>query len=145
MVAFRCYSGSDAAGRHDDAWRAVMPPEFNGDVDGQLELLQRHKSLEDKRDFKELRGRCAGLTEIRIEFELEPDDPRLWHENAGPRKKRPRRPKIVIRILGFGDAKDFVLLYAFRKHGEPDYGRACHAALNRKNGSNPRWTKGGTL
>jgi hypothetical protein len=134
MVAFRCYSGSSAGGRHDDSWRAALPPEFNGDVDGQLELLQQHKALEDKRYFKELLGRCKGLTEIRIEFELELDDPRSRHENTRLRKKRPKRPKIVIRILGFGDAEGFVLLYAFRKCGEPDYGPACHAALNRKNG-----------
>jgi len=133
MVAFRCYSGSGAAGPHDDAWRAALPSEFNGDVDGQLELLQQHTNLEDRRYFKELRGKCAGLTEIRIEFELEPDDPRLHHQDAGPRKKRPKRPKVVIRILGFGGADDFILLYAFRKRGEPDYGPACHAAINRKN------------
>lgn len=135
MIAFRCYSGSSAVGPHDDAWRAALPPEFNGDVDGQLELLQTHKSLEDRRYFKELRGKCDGLTEIRIDIELEPDDPRLRHEDdPAPRKKRPRRPKIIIRILGFGDANDFVLLYAFRKRGGPDYGPACHSALNRKYG-----------
>jgi len=134
MVAFRCYSRSGAAGLHDDAWRAALPPEFNGDVDGQLEVLQQHKTLEDKRYFKELRGRCEGLTQIRIEFELDVDDPRSHHENTGPPKKRQKRPKIVIRILGFGDAKDFVLLYAFRKRGEPDYEPACHAARNRQKG-----------
>jgi hypothetical protein len=134
MVAFRCYSSFGAAGPHDDAWRAALPPEFNGDVDGQLEVLQQHKTLEDKRYFKELRGRCEGLTEIRIEFELELDDLRSRHENTGPPKKRSKRPKIVIRILGFGNAKGFVLLYAFRKRGEPDYAPACHAALNRQNG-----------
>jgi hypothetical protein len=121
-------------GQHDDAWRAALPPEFNGDVDGQLELLQKHKTLEDERYFKVLRGRCDGLTEIRIEFELKPDDPRSRQESIRPRKKRPTRPKIVIRILGFGTDNDFVLLYAFRKRGGPDYGQACHAALNRKTG-----------
>lgn len=132
MVAFRCYvTGWDRGAVHRDAWRAALPPEFNGEVDGQLELLQRHQTLDDKRYFKELRGKCAGLTEIRVEFELEPDDVRSRHENPRPRR---RRSKIVIRILGFGDADGFVLLYAFLKRGEPDYGPACHAALNRKNG-----------
>lgn len=136
MVAFRCYSGSGSAGRHEDAWRAAIPAEFNGEVDAELELLQRHRTLDDKRYFKELRGRCVGLTEIRIEFELEPDDPRSQSESAPRRKgrQRPKRPKIVIRILGFGTVDRFVLLYGFRKRSEPNYGPACHAALNRKTG-----------
>ena len=101
MVAFRCYlSGGIGREGGRDAWRTALPAEFDGDVDGQLELLQRHATLDDGRYFKELRGKCAGLTEIRIEFELEADDVRARHENTGPRKKR---PKIVIRILGFGD------------------------------------------
>jgi hypothetical protein len=136
MVAFRCYSGSSVRSRHEDAWRAALPPEFNGEVDAELELLQRHRTLEDKRYFKALRARCAGLTEVRIEFELEPDDPRSQNEIMQRHKgrRRPKRPKIIIRILGFGTAVDFVLLYGFRKRGEPDYGSACHAALNRKTG-----------
>jgi hypothetical protein len=135
MVAFRCYSGSSAEGRHEDAWRAALPSEFNGEVDAELELLQHHRTLEDKRYFKALRGRCAGLTEVRIEFELEPDDLRSQHESTRRRRgRRPKRPKIIFRILGFGAAADFALLYGFRKRGEPDYGPACHAALNRKAG-----------
>lgn len=130
MVAFRCYSG-----RHDDAWRAPIPSEFNGEVDAELELLQRHRTLEDERYFKPLHGRCAGLTEVRIEFELDPDDPRSRNDGMARRRRgRPKRPKIVIRILGFGTADDFVLLYGFRKRGERDYGRACHVALNRRTG-----------
>jgi hypothetical protein len=136
MVAFRCYIGSSVGGRHEEAWRAALPPEFNGEVDAELEFLQYHKTLEDERYFKALRGRCAGLTEIRIGFELEPDDPRSQNESTRRERKgrRPGRPKIHIRILGFGSAVDFVLLYGFRKRGEPDYGPACHAALNRKDG-----------
>ena len=135
MVAFRCYSGSSVGSRHEDAWRAALPPEFNGEVDAELELLQHHRTLEDKRYFKALRGRCAGLTEVRIEFELEPDDPRSQNESQRRlRGRRPKRPKINIRILSFGTAVNFVLLYGFRKRGEPDYGPACHAALNRKAG-----------
>ena len=136
MVAFRCYSRPGAEDRHIDAWRAALPSEFNGEVDAQLELLQRHRTLEDKRYFKALRGRCAGLTEIRIEFELELDDSRSQSDNQQRHQGRQRlkRPKIVIRILGFEAADAFVLLYGFRKRGEPDYGPACHAALNRKAG-----------
>jgi hypothetical protein len=135
MVAFRCYSGSSDEGGHEDAWRAALPPAFNGEVDAELELLQHHRTLEDKRYFKALRGRCAGLTEVRIEFELEPDDPRSQNQSTWRRGgRRPKRSKINIRILGFGTAVNFVLLYGFRKRGEPDYGPACHAALNRKAG-----------
>src|ERR1700680_742462 len=104
MVAFWCYSGSGPGGEPAEQWRAALPPEFNDEVDVRLELLQRHKTLEDKRYFKALRGRCAGLTEIRIEFELELDDPRAQHETQRRRKgrRRPERPKIIVRILGFG-------------------------------------------
>ena len=64
------------------------------------------------------------------------DDPRSQNERRRQRKgrRRPERPKINIRILSFGTEVDFVLLYGFRKRGEPDYGPACHAALNRKAG-----------
>jgi hypothetical protein len=135
MVAFRCYSGFSVGGQHEEAWRAALPPEFNAEVDAELELLQYHRTLEDKRHFKALHGRCAGLTEVRIEFELERDDPRSQNERTQRRKgRRPKRPKVAIRILGFGTAVDFVLLYGFRKLGGPDYGPACHAALNRKTG-----------
>jgi hypothetical protein len=136
MVAFRCYSGSSAGERHDDAWRAALPPEFNSEVDTALEVLQRHRTLDDKRYFKPLRRRCNGLTEIRIDFELELDDPRAQREVERRHKgrRRPERPKIILRILGFGTADDFVLLYGFQKRGEPEYGPACHAALNRKAG-----------
>jgi hypothetical protein len=100
VVAFQCYSGSSVGGRHQDAWRAALPPEFNGEVDAELELLQHHRTLEDKRYFKDLRGRCAGLTEIRIGFELELDDPRSQNERRRQRKgrRRPERPKINIRF-----------------------------------------------
>lgn len=138
MVAFRCYNGSRVGRGHADAWRAAVPSEFNAEVDFTLELLQNHhKTSTDRRYFKELRGKCEGLTEIRIDFELEPDDPRTPHEALLPhasKRRRPKRPKVVIRILGTGTADDFVLLYGFRKHGEPEYGPACHSALNRKAG-----------
>jgi hypothetical protein len=136
MVAFRCYSpsGSDA---HEDAWRAALPPEFNSEVDVALEVLQRHRTLDDERYFKALRGSCQGLTEIRIDFELEPDDPRSQAEKTKPRKgKRRQKPKIVIRILGFGTAENFVLLYGFRKRGDSEYGPACRSARNRQEGVN---------
>jgi hypothetical protein len=122
MVAFRCYN---PAGSHDetlDAWRAALPAAFYSAVDVELELISRDQSLTESGRFKELRGRCLGLTEIIIDFELDPDEVR----------KKPE--KVHIRILGFGTADDFVLLYGFQKGGGPHYGPACHAALNRKRG-----------
>lgn len=122
MVSFRRYnpSGSEAEGL--DAWRAALPPEFNSAVDVELELIGRDRSLEESGCFKPLRGKCLGLTEILIDFEFDPDEDRKKSE------------KVHIRILGFGSAADFVLLYGFRKRGGSDYGPACHAALNQKRG-----------
>jgi hypothetical protein len=93
---------------HFDAWRAALPPEFNSAVDAELELIGRDRTVEESGRFKELRGRCRGLTEIVIDFEVASNTQRRKHE------------EIHIRILGFGDASDFVLLYGFRKHGGPD-------------------------
>jgi hypothetical protein len=128
MVAFRCYSGRDS-------WRAAIPAEFDDEVDTAVEVLQQRRSLGDERYFKELRGKCEGLTEVRVDFELELDDPRsrsVLGRRAGSR--RPRRPQIHIRILGFGTADDFVLLYGFQKRGGSDYGPACRSAHNRRRG-----------
>lgn len=104
------------------AWRAALPPEFNAEVDAQLELISRDRSLEESGRFKALRGKCLGLTEIVIDFEID------------PKERRSKPEQIHIRILGFGTVRDFVLLYGFQKRGGPDYGPACHAALNRKRG-----------
>ena len=41
-------------------------------------------------------------------------------------QKKPE--EIHIRILGFGTARDFVLLYGFPETWRTDYGPACHAA-----------------
>jgi hypothetical protein len=122
MVAFRCYNPTGAAAEARCAWRTPLAPEFDSEVDAQLELLGRDRTLEASRQFKELRGKCTGLTEIIIDLELGPDE------------QRKKAEKVHIRILGFGTADDFVLLYALRKRGGPDYGPACHAALNRKLG-----------
>jgi hypothetical protein len=121
MVAFRCYNPTGATAERC-AWRTPLPPEFDSEVDASLELLGRDTTLEESRQFKDLIGKCRGLTEILIDFELDPDEDR----------KKPEQ--VHIRILGFGTADDFVLLYGFRKRGGPDYGPACHSALNRKQG-----------
>lgn len=88
----------------------------------ELELAGRDKTLEESGRFKPLRGKCRGLTEILIDFEIDRDD----HHAS--------RKQVHIRILGFGTADDFVLLFGFRKRGGSDYGPACRSALNRKRG-----------
>jgi hypothetical protein len=122
MVAFRCYNPTAPKDEALDAWRAALPPEFNSAVDAEMALIARDQSLEESGRFKALRGRCLGLTQIMIDFVLDADETRNKPE------------EVHIRILGFGTARDFVLLYGFRKRGDRDYGRACHAALNRKRG-----------
>jgi hypothetical protein len=130
MVAFRCYNPSGGGGR--EAWRVPIPPAFDADVDLAMEIRERERTLEDKRYFKALRGRCEGLIQILIDIPLDPNDPRARKPQKAA--KRPKQEKVPIRILGFGTVDDFVLLYGFRKYGEPDYGPACHSAFNRKTG-----------
>src|SRR5438874_1657579 len=120
MVAFSCYHPTGAKLGARCAWRAPLAEEFDAEVDAQLELLSLDDDLGGQ--FKELRTSCAGLTEIIIETELDSDEPRK------------KKEKVHIRILGFGSADDFVLLYAFRKKGGSDYGPACRSALTRKQG-----------
>jgi hypothetical protein len=121
MVAFRCYSPSGERRRGFHAWYDALSAEFRAIVDTQLELIGHDDSLEASGQFKALRRRCLGLTEIKIDFlEINPD------ETEGD--------KVHIRILGFGTAADFVLLLGFRKYGDSQYGPACRSALNRKRG-----------
>lgn len=122
MVAFRCYNPSGTKDRGFHAWCDELPPEFRSAVDVELELAGRDKTLEESGRFKDLRGKCLGLTEILIDFEIDVGDGKENHE------------EVHIRILGFGAADDFVLLFGFRKRGGPDYGPACHSAHNRKRG-----------
>jgi hypothetical protein len=134
MVDFRCYNPSGGIGQRE-AWRVPIPPEFDADVDVAMRIRERERTLDDERYFKELQGRkpCRGLTEVLIDIILEPGDPRARNRPKGL-AKRQKREKVTIRILGFGSEDDFVLLYGFRKFGGPNYGPACHSALNRKAG-----------
>ena len=121
MVAFRCYSPSSTSRRGFHVWYDGLSPDFRSAVDVELELAGRDRTLEESGRFKALRRRCRGLIEILIDFETGPDDDGV-------------REEIHIRILGFGTADDFVLLFGFRKRGGPDYGPACRSAHNRKRG-----------
>lgn len=130
MVAFRCYN---PGGNERDAWRDAIPPVFDAEVDAAMEVRERERTLDNERYFKELRGDLADLTEVLIDFELEQDDPRVQKPAKG-HGRRSRREQVHIRILGFGNVDDFVLLYGFRKDGGPHYGPAGNSAINRKVG-----------
>lgn len=67
MVAFRCYNPSGTKDRGFHAWCDELPPEFRSAVDVELELAGRDKTLEESGRFKDLRGKCLGLTEILID------------------------------------------------------------------------------
>ena len=116
MVAFYCYNPSGLKGRGFHAWYDHVSPEYRAEIDVALELVECDGTLEESGLFKDLRGRCLGLTEIKIDF---PDD-------------QVPRGEVHFRILGYGTPDRFVLLYGFQKHGEPDYGPACRSARNRK-------------
>jgi hypothetical protein len=113
MVALRCYE-SKAAGIH--CWLANQPAEYRVEIDAELELVQAAEDLEGLNSAKPLRGKCEGLTEIKIDF---------W---AGD-------DEIHIRVLGYQTRSgEFILLWPFRKFGGPDYGPACRSAFTRKRG-----------
>ena len=77
MVAFRCYNPSGGKDRGFHAWCDELSPEFRSAVDVELELAGRDKTLEESGRFKALRGKCLGLTEILIDFEVELNPPPL--------------------------------------------------------------------
>jgi hypothetical protein len=116
MVAFYCYNPSGLKGRGFHAWYDHVSPEYRSEIDVVLELIERDATLEESGLFKDLRGRCSGLTQIKIDF---PDD-------------RARRGETHFRILGYGTPDRFVLLCGFQKHSERDYGHACRSANTRK-------------
>jgi hypothetical protein len=121
MAAFRCYNPSRKRGQGFHAWLDRLPPEHRAAVDFVLTQIQAERNIRYEHHgglFKVLRGKCLGITEIKIDFLVESDDgDELVH----------------IRILGFETSTtDFTLLHGFRKFGGPDYGPACRTALNRK-------------
>jgi hypothetical protein len=110
MIAYRCYDPSDAGDGGIHRWYHTQPSEFRGEIDGALELLALEKNLEAAPQVSALRGACAGLHEIKIDFLSS--------------------KKIVhIRILGFRDARGrFVLLSGFQKTSNANYAPHCRSA-----------------
>ncbi len=118
MVAFRCYdpSGAGTGGIH--AWYTQLSIDFQAEVDATMELLELEKSLDDVPEVKPLRGACAGLREIKIDFGM--DD-----------------AEVHLRIIGFdGPGRgEFTLLTGFQKQGNNAiYGAECEKANRRKAG-----------
>jgi hypothetical protein len=115
MVALRCYE-SKTAGIH--RWLNIQPPVYRAEIDSVLELLQATTNLRWIEWVKPLRGKCKGLTEIKIDFDDDESD-----------------TKIHFRILGYQTRNgEFVLLFPFRKFGGPEYGPACRSAFGRMRG-----------
>jgi hypothetical protein len=126
MVAFWCYdpSGDQSGGVH--RWYDEQFPKVRSEIDGALEVMQHERVLDDLgvKRFKRLRGKCAGLAEIKIDFKLGAE-------------------KINVRLLGPYEppTTEFILLVGFLKKGGPDYGPACRTAHNRHRGVKRRARK----
>jgi hypothetical protein len=121
MVAFRCYDASADGSGGIHLWYHAQIPEVRSAIDGTLENMGRETVLDERPDFKPLRGKCAGLAEIKIELAI---------------KRYKKIEKIHIRLLGPHDppTTEFVLLSGFLKKGDPEYGPMCKQAHNRHRG-----------
>lgn len=100
------------------AWYSQLDPAFRAEIDSTMELLALEKSLDDSSEVKELRGSCDGLTEIKIDFEL-------------------NGLEVHLRILGFhGPGRnEFTLLTGFEKdRNNSVYGAECAKANERMSG-----------
>lgn len=123
MVAFRCYNPSGKPGRGFHAWFDTLPADERAGVSAGLERIQAETRIcyvDQGGLFKQLHTKCAGITEIIIDFLIERDD--------GTKPE-----KVIMRLLGFETSHtEFVLLNGFRKFGDRQYGRACRTAQIRK-------------
>ena len=116
MIALRCYDPTRHGVGGIHAWLNGHPPDFLAQIHNALELLSIERSVASAPQIKPLRGPCAGLSEIVIEF-------------------RQGNAQIHIRILGMPDGQHaFVLLLGFQKFSNADYGAKCPPAQNRKQG-----------
>jgi hypothetical protein len=114
-ILFLCYDPSKSQGGGIHSWYDQQDGTVRAAIDATLELLALERNWSDLPHFKELRGACEGLSEIRI---VNLEDGRL------------------IRILGFeGPGKrEYTLLFPFEKPGGFDYTPHCHSAHWRKQG-----------
>lgn len=111
MWTLRCYDlGHDGGFR---GWCDSQDPEIQAEIDTALEILVAQSALVDSATYEELRGKCAGLSEVKVD--------------VGADK---------FRLLGFEGPgrREFTLLLGFCKETNADYGRQCPKALKRKEG-----------
>jgi hypothetical protein len=115
MVSFRCYDPSSDRRGGIHGWYARLLPEIRAEFDAALETLQYVASLSGRPDVEAMRGACAGLTEVKIDVQLEDEE-------------------VHIRLLGVHGPgrREFTILGAMQKQSDADYGRACRSALRRK-------------
>jgi hypothetical protein len=117
MVAFRCYDPSSDGRGGIHAWYIELSPDFRAEIDSVMELLSLEDSFDSIPEVKPLRGVCAGLTEIKIDFRLE-------------------QTEVHLRIFFVGPGKrEFTLLTGFQKEkSNAVYGTECSKAHERKDG-----------
>src|SRR5262249_13524064 len=117
MVTFRCYDPSADGGGGIHLWYQQQVPEVRSAIDGALEVMALEARLDWHPNYKPLRGRCAGLAEIKIDFALDGE-------------------QIHVRLLGPHNPPtiEFLLLSGFLKKGGPEYGPMCRQAHNRNRG-----------
>jgi hypothetical protein len=111
MPVLRCYVLGGGGLR---AWYLAQPPEVRAAIYSTLEVLEVERDWRQHPQYRDLRGACAGLGEIKIDLD------------SGH-----------FRILVFhGPYRDEVtLLSGFQKtKGNKEYGAACWAANQRKSG-----------
>jgi hypothetical protein len=111
MWTLRCYYlGQDGGFR---GWYDSQDAEIQAKIDYTLELLVALPDWSKSPFFADLRGRCVGLGEVKVD--------------AG---------NAHYRLLGFygPNKREFTLLCGFLKVTNADYGTECPKALKRKEG-----------
>jgi hypothetical protein len=113
---FRCYdTASDRKGFH--GWYDLQNARTRAEIDAVLEILacQTEWSADV---FKELRGACRGISEIRVSYAVDPYD-----DSDEPEME-------CFRLLGFVwlGRREFVLLRGFRKENGSEYSKECPKA-----------------
>jgi hypothetical protein len=134
MVDFRCYDPSADGSGGIHRWYNEVLPELQSAIDSALEVLKREKKLDGNFRFKQLRKKCSGLAEIKVDVPIE-NVPELAELERKKRKDR-RRTKITVRLLGPDEPPNtqFLLLLGFIKWGDNQYGPACREAHKRHKG-----------
>jgi len=111
MWILRCYRAGRGGGFED--WYDLQAPEIQAEIDATLDILVWQRDLSENSTYEDLRGKCRGLGEIRVDV-----------------------ADGKFRILGFKGPgrREFTLLVGFRKKTNADYGVECPKALRRKEG-----------